>query len=165
MLKSGVFGTGLTALAVYCTVAATPAMAQNQGPPPYGSNISQEMARKAGMAAVAEAKKNGWRMAVTVVDTSGALVFFERIDDTNGASVLISQKKARSAVLYRRDTKAFSERLAKGATFYLTFPEVAASEGGILIVSGGKVIGAIGSSGGTGEQDGMASAAGAAALK
>ena len=158
MFKSAMAGGLLAAL------AAAPVFAQ-QGPPAYGANISQEQARAAGQAAIAEARKNGFRMAVTVVNTAGDLVYFERVDDTQGASILISQKKARSAALYKRATKVFADNLAKGATFYLTFPDIAASEGGIPILLDGKIIGAIGSSGGTGEQDGQVSAAGAAAVK
>lgn len=153
------------AAALAATLTVTPALAQQAGPPAYGPTITQEQARAAGQAAIAEAKKNGWRMAVTIVNTSGDLVYFERVDDTQGASLLISQKKARTAALYKRATKVFAENLAKGATFYLTFPDVAASEGGIPILLNGKIVGAIGSSGGTGEQDGVVSAAGAAMVK
>ncbi len=144
---------------------ALPAMAQQAGPPAYGPSITQEQARAAGQAAIAEAKKNNWRMAITIVNTAGDLVYFERVDDTQGASLLISQKKARTAALYKRTTKVLAENLAKGATFYLTFPDLIASEGGIPIMVDGKIVGAIGASGGTGEQDGMVSAAGIAAIK
>ena len=152
-------------LALASAIITAPALAQQSGPPAYGVSINQEQARAAGQAAIAEAKKNGWRMAVTIVNTSGDLVYFERVDDTQGASLLISQKKARSAALYKRATKVFADNLAKGATFYLTFPEVAASEGGIPIMKDGKIIGAIGASGGTGEQDGQVASAGAATVK
>ena len=117
------------------------------------------------MAAIAEAKKNSWRMSVAVVNTSGDLVYFDRIDDAAGATTLVAQKKARTAVLYKRASKSFSEALAKGSTFFLSFPDIIASEGGVPIMADGKIIGAIGSSGGTGEQDGLVSMAGAALVK
>ncbi len=160
-MKKSVFA----GMAVSAALLLSDAAFAQAGPPPYGANITQEQARAAGQAAIAEARKNGWRMAVTIVDTAGNLVYFERVDDTQYASYAISQKKARSAALYKRATKVFQENLAKGATFYLTFPDVAASEGGVPVMLGGKIIGAIGASGGTGQQDGVVAGAGAAVVK
>jgi glc operon protein GlcG len=135
-------------------------------PPEYGSTISNEQAKAVAAAAFAEAKKNNWRMAFTIVGPTGELVYFEKMDGTQVASVDISRAKARTAVTYRRPTKAFADQYAAGNTAFTTFPDQPiASEGGVLIVVGGKIVGAIGASGGTGQQDGVAAAAGAAAAR
>jgi uncharacterized protein GlcG (DUF336 family) len=151
------------------------AHAQPPAPPPpppaapeYGLPISSEQAREAAAAALAEARKNGWRMAVAVVGPDGYLAYFEKIDGTQNASVLLAQAKARTSALYRRPSKVFADQFAAGNTGFMSFPDEArpiASEGGIPIVLNGKLIGAIGASGGTGQQDGVAAAAGAAAVK
>ncbi|MEA2907340.1 MAG: glc operon protein GlcG [Alphaproteobacteria bacterium] len=151
------------------------AQAQPPAPPPpppaapeYGLPISSEQAREAAAAALAEARKNGWRMAVAVVGPDGYLAYFEKIDGTQNASVLLAQAKARTSALYRRPSKVFADQFAAGNTGFMSFPDEArpiASEGGIPIVLNGKLIGAIGASGGTGQQDGVAAAAGAAAVK
>jgi uncharacterized protein GlcG (DUF336 family) len=145
------------------------AQAQQPAPPPeYGAAISNDQAREAGAAAVAEAKKNGWRMAVAVVDPGGYLVYFEKLDGTQNASISLAQAKARTSALFRRASKAFADQFAAGNTGFMSFPNEArpiASEGGVPIVVNGKLIGAIGASGGTGQQDGMVAAAGASAVK
>jgi uncharacterized protein GlcG (DUF336 family) len=107
-------------------------------------------------------------MAVAVVGPDGYLAYFEKIDGTQNASVLLAQAKARTSALYRRPSKVFADQFAAGNTGFMSFPDEArpiASEGGIPIVLNGKLIGAIGASGGTGQQDGVAAAAGAAAVK
>jgi len=137
-------------------------------PPPYGEPINIETAKKAAAAAIAEAKKRNWNaMCVAVVDTHGDLVYFERQDNCQFASISISQHKARTAARYRRPTVVFERLLGKGAFFaYLpTLDDVIASRGGNPIVVGGKVIGAVGASGGTGSQDDVVSLAGVAGLK
>ena len=117
-------------------------------------------------AAFGEAKKNNWRMAFTIVGPTGELVYFEKVDGTQHASIDISRAKARTAVFFRRPSKAFADQYAAGNTAFSTFPEQpVASEGGVLIISNGKIIGAIGASGGTGQQDGVAAMAGAGAVK
>lgn len=146
------------------------ARAQQPGSPAaptdYGPPITNEQAKAVAAAAFAEAKKNNWRMAFTVVGPAGELIYFERMDGTQLASAEISQGKARTAVMFRRPSKAFADQYAAGNTSFLTFPEKpVASEGGIPITVNGKVIGAIGASGGTGQQDGMAATAGAAAAR
>jgi glc operon protein GlcG len=94
------------------------------------------------------------------------LVYFEKMDGTQLASAEISQGKARTAVMFRRPSKVFADQFAAGNTAFLTFPEKPiASEGGIPITVNGKIIGAIGASGGTGQQDGIAASAGANAAK
>ena len=137
-------------------------------PPPYGEPINLETAKKAAAAAIAEAKKRNWNgMCVAVVDTHGDLVYFERQDNCQFASISISQHKARTAARYRRPTVVFERLLGKGPFFaYLpTLDDVIASRGGNPIVVGGKVIGAVGASGGTGSQDDVVSQAGVAGLK
>jgi glc operon protein GlcG len=136
-------------------------------PPPYGDSINLETAKKVAAAASAESKKRNWNtMCIAVVDTHGDLVYFERLDNCQFASISISQHKARTAARYRRPTVVFERLLGKGAFFsYLTtLDEVIASRGGNPLIVGGKVIGAIGASGGTGSQDDVVSQAGVAAL-
>src|SRR5579863_9413313 len=81
---------------------------------PYGVSISPENAKKIAAAAIAEARKNNWAMAVAVVDTGGYLVYFERMPDTQLGSVEVSIEKAKSAALFRRPTKVFQDTLAAG---------------------------------------------------
>lgn len=134
---------------------------------PYGETINLETAKKVAAAAAAEATKHGWKMCISVVGPSGDLVYFERMDDCQFASISISQHKARTAAKYRRATLIFETLLGKGPYFaYLaTLDDVIASRGGNPLVVNGKLIGAIGASGGTGSQDNVTSLAGAAALK
>lgn len=137
-------------------------------PPPYGETINIETAKKVAAAAVAEAAKRNWNaFCVAVVGPSGDLVYFEKQDNCQFASTTISQHKARTAARYRRPTVVFERLLGKGAFFaYLpTLDDVIASRGGNPLVVGGKVIGAIGVSGGSGSQDDVVSLAGVAALK
>ncbi len=159
--------TILTSLAICAaTMFAANARAQG-GPPPYGETINISMAKKAAAAAVAEAAKNKWQLCVSVVTPSGDLVYFERMDTCQYASITISQDKARSAAIYRRTSQSFAERLAKGggAVGILTLKGAMASPGGIPLVVGGKIIGAIGCSGAASSQDAQSCQAGADALK
>ena len=120
------------------------------GPPAdYGTPITNEQAKAVAAAALAEAKKNNWRMAFAIVGPAGELVYFEKMDGAQLASVEIAQGKARTAVLFRRPSKVFADQYAAGNRAFTTFPEKpAASEGGVPIIVNGKVIGAIGASGG-----------------
>lgn len=159
------------ALLVFAScVLATNASAQTELVPPpnapYGLAISPEDAKKVAAAAIAETKSNGWSMAISVVDTGGYLVYFERMPDTQLGSVQVSLDKARSAALFRRSTKAFLDTLAgEGAGLrMLALSGAVPVEGGIPLILDGKVVGAIGASGGSGEQDGQTAQAGAAAL-
>ena len=138
-----------------------------QLPNPYGMSINADTAKKAAAAALAEAKKNNWTMAAAVVDTAGDLVYFEKIDGTQAASVLIAQDKARSAARFKRPTKALQDVLAAGGEGLrlLALQGAVPVEGGIPIVVDGKVIGAIGLSGGTSPQDGQCAKAGAEAVR
>ena len=146
--------------------APAPAPAAPVAPPEYGPPITNEQAKAVAAAALAEAKKNNWRMAFSIVGPAGELVYFERMDGTQMASADLAHGKARTAAFYRRPTKIFAEQYAAGNTAFTTFPErPVASEGGLPITLDGKIIGAIGVSGGTGQQDGVAAAAGVGAAK
>ena len=137
-------------------------------PPPYGEPINIETAKKAAAGAIAEATKRNWNgLCVAVVSPSGDLVYFEKQDNCQYASVTISQHKARTSARYRRSTLVFERLLGKGPFYaYLpTLDDVIASRGGNPLVVGGKVIGAIGVSGGAGAQDDVLSQAGVAGLK
>ena len=135
---------------------------------PYGETIKLADAKKVAEAAMAEATKRGWPMCIAVVSPSGDLVYFEKMDDCQYASVEISQSKAKAAAVYRRPTVVFERLIAKGQ-YFAYLPTLGAgfigSRGGNPIVAGGKIVGAIGVSGGTGAQDDTVSQAGAAALK
>jgi glc operon protein GlcG len=142
----------------------TAAWAQQPPPPPqYGApGVNLEQAKKAVEAAEAEAKKNGWLMAIAVVTNGGYLVHFSRMDQTQLASIQIAQHKAKAAATFRRPTKVFQDGLAANPVniYLLTLDGVIASEGGIPIMRDGKIIGAMGCSGGTGAQDGQTCKAG-----
>jgi glc operon protein GlcG len=121
---------------------------------PFGTPITMERAQGLIKAAVDESTKRGWAMNIAVVDPNGDLVAFGRMDGAQLASVPISQHKARVAARYRRPTHAFEDAVQKfGFNYILTLDDVIASRGGIPLVEGGKIIGAIGCSGGTGSQD------------
>jgi glc operon protein GlcG len=137
-------------------------------PPPYGEPINLTTAKKVADAAAAEAAKRKWdAFCIAIVGPSGDLVYFEKLDNCQFASVTISQHKARSAARWRRPTLVFETLIGKGPYFnYLTtLDDVTASRGGNPLIVGGKVIGAIGVSGGSGAQDDVVSQAGAASLK
>ncbi len=136
-------------------------------PNPYGLSISLENAKKAAMPALAEATKNNWSMAVAVVDPAGNLVYYEKMDNTQLGSANVAIDKARSAALFKRPTKAFQDALAAGGEGLriLRLQGATPVEGGIPLVSDGKIVGAIGVSGGTSAQDGQCAKAGADAFK
>jgi len=137
-------------------------------PTPYGDAINLETAKKVVAAATAEMQKRNWKgLCIAVVDPHGDLVYFERDDMCQYGSISISQHKARTSARYRRPTVVFERLIGKGPFFaYLpTLDDVIASRGGNPLVVGGKIVGAIGVSGGTGSQDDVISQAGVAALK
>ncbi len=140
--------------------AGLAAGAAAQERPPYGTEINLDLAKKIAAGAAAESKKNGWRMAIAVVDNHGFLVYYERMDDTQTGSVDVAIDKARAAAMYRRPTKAFEDGIAKGRSALLGLRGATPIEGGIPIMTGGKVIGAIGVSGANSDQDAAAAAAG-----
>jgi len=136
--------------------------------PAYGEPINLETAKRVAAAAIAETAKRNWNaFCVSVVNPSGDLVYFEKQDNCQYASIGISQHKARTAARYRRPTLVFETLIGKGPYYaYLTtLDDVIASRGGNPLVVGGKVVGAIGVSGGSGSQDDVVSLAGQAALK
>jgi uncharacterized protein GlcG (DUF336 family) len=121
---------------------------------PYGAPITLERAQGLIQTAVAEANKRGWPMNIAVVDPNGDILAFARMDGAQLASIAISQHKARVAARYRRPTHALEDGLQKaGLNYLLTLDDVIASRGGIPLIEGGKLIGAIGCSGGAGSQD------------
>jgi uncharacterized protein GlcG (DUF336 family) len=129
---------------------------------PYGLPISLEQAQAAIQAAVDEAKKRNWKMNVAVADSGGNLVAFQRMDGAMLASIQIAQHKARAAVTFRRPTKVFEDGVQlMHLNYLLAFDGIIASRGGIPLIEHGKIIGAIGCSGGTDSQDEVVSKAGA----
>jgi len=135
-------------------------------PTPYGAPITLEAAKKAAGAARAEAQKNRWVMSIAIVDPAGMLVYFEKMDGVQNASVDVAVDKARSAALFKRPTKVFMDAVAKGGDGirFLALRGVVPLDGGLPLIVDGKIIGAIGLSGGAGEQDAQCAKAGAEAL-
>jgi len=155
--------------AVWCAAGVAQAQAQPAAAPPaaapvpqYGTPINHDQARRALAAAIAEARRQNLPMAVAIVDTGGHLVAFERMDNTQTASVQVAQDKAVSAAIYRRPTKVFQDALAGGGAGLriLSLARASAVEGGLPIAVDGRIIGGIGVSGGTSEQDGVVAKAG-----
>jgi len=135
-------------------------------PQPYGLSIGLEAAKKVAASAVAEAVKNHWAMAIAVVDGAGDLVYFEKMDATQVGSVTVAVDKARSAARFKRPTKAFQDTLASGGDGLRVYGIRGAVpvEGGVPIVKDGRIVGAIGVSGGTSPQDGQCARAGVDAM-
>ena len=138
-----------------------------QMPNPYGAPISLEAAKKPAAAALAEAAKNKWTMAVAIVDTNGNLIYYEKMDNTQIASATVAIEKARSAAIYKRPTKAFQDALAAGGTGLrvLRLHDAIPVEGGVPLIIDGKIVGAIGVSGDSSEHDNQCAMAGAAVVK
>jgi glc operon protein GlcG len=133
---------------------------------PYGTPITLDRAEAAIAAAVAESKKRGWKMNVAVVDSGGNLVAFQRMDGAQLASIAISEHKARAAANFRRETKVFENGInLNNLNSIITLDGVIASRGGIPLVEGGRLIGAIGCSGGSGAQDEVVCKVGVATVK
>ena len=150
---------------IFALAALTSALAQM--PNPYGMPISLENAKKAAAPALAEATKNNWAMAVAIVDPSGNLVYYEKMDNTQLGSANVAIDKARSAALFKRPTKALQVALAAGGDGLriLRIQGAVPVEGGIPLVMDGKIVGAIGVSGGSSAQDAQCAKAGADTLK
>jgi uncharacterized protein GlcG (DUF336 family) len=153
----------LTLLPATFTLFACAALAQDR--PSYGPAISIDQAKKVAAAAVAESKKNNWRMAISIVDNHGFPVYFERMDDTQTAGGEVAMDKARSAAMFRRSTKVFEDGVMKGRVTLLALTGASPLEGGLPLMVDGKVLGGIGVSGGSAEEDGRTAQAGANALK
>jgi glc operon protein GlcG len=165
------------AVAVFCLMMLCCVAAQAQQPPtaaarpapppapPFGLPITYEQAVKAAEAAMAKAKAIGVPNAVAVVEPSGDLVYFAKMTGAPYSAIQLAQQKAAAAARYRRPTKAFFDGIEGGHPFFLTFPGVAGAPGGVPLVVDGKLVGAIGVSGGNGDQDIEVSGAGVDALK
>jgi len=161
------------------TLAQAPAPATPPSPPaaggtpdampfdiPYGVSIGLERAKQVMAAAEAEAKKRNWKMNIAVVDTNGELVHFARMEGAQIASVPISIGKARTAARFRRESRVFYNQIETGHGYISTLdPTLIASPGGFPLIEGGKLIGAVGCSGGTGDQDAAVCKAGADLVK
>ncbi|MFI5174152.1 MAG: heme-binding protein [Terriglobia bacterium] len=152
-------------LALIFALSASSVLAQMSIP--YGMPVSLELAKKAAAAALAEARKNNWAMAAAIVDPAGDLVYFERMDGTQTGSVSVAMSKARSAALFKRPTKAFQDALAAGGAGLriLGLEGAVPVEGGLPLILDGKIVGAIGVSGGSSDQDSQCAKPGADALK
>jgi len=161
------------------TLAQAPAPATPPAPPaaggtpdampfdiPYGVSIGLEKAKQVMAAAEAEAKKRNWKMNIAVVDTNGELVHFSRMEGSQIASGPISVGKARTAARFRRESRVFYNAFETGHPYIGTLdPGLVASPGGFPLVEGGKLIGAVGCSGGTGDQDALICKIGADLVK
>jgi uncharacterized protein GlcG (DUF336 family) len=163
---------------VVCAVVLVGTLAQAQQPLPagvpekmpfdipYGTTINLERATQLIAAAAAEAKRHDWKLAIAVVDPNGDLVAFNKMDGTQLASVKISQGKAITAARFRRESRVFFNAMETGHPYVESLdPTLIASPGGFPLVEGGKLIGAIGCSGGTGDQDAVACKAAADTVK
>src|SRR5205809_7381570 len=126
--------------------------------------LSLEAARQVAAAAEKHARENKWNVCIAIVDDGGHLVYFQRMDSTQTGSVLVSQRKAQTAIGFKRPSKTFEEGVAGGRSVLLSLPGATPLEGGIPLVIDGEMIGAIGVSGVTSQQDGQIAQAGAEAL-
>ncbi|MBW8267928.1 GlcG/HbpS family heme-binding protein [Caldovatus aquaticus] len=154
-----------SATALALALAAAPALAQPAGPPQYGAPIGLEAARRAMAAAEAEAMRNNWPVAIAIVDSGGHLVMLHRLDSTQIGSIRIAEGKARTALEFRRPTKALEDVVAGGGAGLrlLAVEGLTPLEGGVPIEIGGRIVGAIGVSGVLSAQDAQVARAGAAA--
>ncbi len=155
-LSGIVVAVALASLASFATAEITPF---------YGAPVNLETAKKIAAGAMAEARKNNWKMAVAIVDNSGMLVYYEMMDDTQTASAGIAIDKGRTAAMWRRPSKDFEQGVADGRVALLGLSGVTPIEGGLPIVVGGKVIGGVGVSGGASTQDAQCARAGLETLK
>ena len=156
-----------TLIVLLCAAALAQQASPSNYLTPYGPPVSLDNAKKAATAALAEARKNNWLMAVAVVDPNGDLVYYEKMDNVQLGSAKVSTDKARSATLFKRPTKAFQDALAAGGAGLriLGLEGAVPVEGGVPLIVGGKIIGAIGLSGDLSEHDAQCARAGADALQ
>lgn len=155
-------------VSAFLAFTAAPLYAQQAPPPPppYGAPMSLTQAKKAMAGAEAEAVKNGWNVVIAIVDSGGNLVMLQRLDNTQFGSIDVAKSKAHTAVAFRRPTKAFQDLISQGGANLrlLNLQGVSLLEGGVPAVVGGAIVGAIGVSGGTSQQDAQVAQAGADAL-
>ncbi len=155
---------GRVAVFVVAVSVAGLASAQDRRPG-YGPSVNVSTAKKIAAGTLAECQKNGWNVAVAVVDPHGSLVYYEKMEDTQYASADIAIGKAKAAATYRRPTRAFADAINKGSPATATLPGVFASPGGVPLMVDGKVTGAVGVSGVTGDQDEQCALAGAKSVQ
>lgn len=148
-------------LAAFLMIATTGAA---QGQLTDKKALTLAAAKEMAAAAEAEASKNGWNLVIVIVDDAGNLLYLERMDGVQLASIEVATRKARTAALYRRPSKDFADRMTSGSNTTLALPEVMPLEGGLPIVVDGQVIGAIAASGAQAAQDAQAAQAGIDAL-
>ena len=159
--------TKLLSLVLGAVLVFGAASASAQAPPPYGPPITLEQAKKALAGAEAEALKNKWQMVIVILDSGGNLVAVHRLDGAQFGSIEVAREKAWSAVAFRRPTKVFQDAIEKGGVNLRLLRLAGANplDGGLPIVVDGKIVGAIGVSGATGEQDAQVGRAGIEAMK
>jgi len=126
--------------------------------------LTLEDARRMTLAAQRTAAENNWNVVVAIVDDGGHLISLQRMDGTQKGSVRVAEQKARTAILYRRPSKAFEDMVLQGRPVMMTMPDVICLEGGVPLIRDGVYVGAIGISGVKSSEDGIVAAAGAAAL-
>jgi glc operon protein GlcG len=153
------------AFCVALLVFASHTVLAQQMPNPYGPNINLATAKKAAAAAATEATTMKVNVVITIVDTGGNLVYLERFDVVQYGSLDAALHKAKCSIAYKRPTKSFEAVIGGGNTAYLTLDGIIAIEGGVPIIQDGKIIGAIGVSGGSAQQDGVIATAGANAVR
>ena len=138
----------------------------SQGPTPYGAPITLDAAKKVMAAAEAEAQANGWPVVIYIVDSGAQVVMLHRTDNTQYGSIVVAEGKARTALNFRRPSKAFQDLIAGGGPGlgFLSFNHITAVQGGLPIIVDGKIIGAIGVSGVTSAQDEQIASAGIKAI-
>ena len=164
-MSQKIVGKSLATAALFALIAV-PALAQAPPAPPpqipYGVSVTTELAKKIGAAVIAASKKLNIKEAVAIVDTAGYLIYFEKMDDTQLGSVGLAVDKAKASALFRRPTKVFEDAVASGGVGLRTLGLTGAVpiEGGVPIIVDGKVVGAIGASGGSAAQDGEVAKAG-----
>ncbi len=158
------FRTLLHLVASLALLAFAPFVSAQDQRPGYGPSINIAAAKKIAAGVIAECQKNNWNVAVAIVDTHGGLVYYERMEDTQTASFDIAILKAKAAATYRRPTRVFADVIAKSGPAIMTLPGAIASPGGVPIFVGGKIIGAAGVRGVTGDQDEQCSKAGIAGM-
>ena len=164
-----IFCNGGAIATLVASIVALPQQAPNpyQMPNPYGLPVSLDNAKKAAAPVIAEASKNGWTMAVAIVDPDGTLIYYEKMDNTQLGSAKVAIDKARSAALFKRPSRAFEDLLGQGneGARYLKMEGAIPIEGGVPLVMDGKIVGAIGVSGGKSAQDAHCAQLGANALR
>ena len=126
--------------------------------------LTLEDAQRISVAARRAAAANNWNVVVAVVDDGGHLITLERMDGTQKGSVRVAEQKARTAIMFKRPTKAFEDAVAQGRQVMMTMPDAICLEGGLPLIRDGVYVGAIGVSGVKSSEDGIVAAQGALAL-